>query len=249
MHVKTLKNIFATASIGVLITACGGGGSSFTPAVPTIPAPQPDPIPMRMFEVSVVNLTAGQPFSPIALVAHDSTYSAFDIGAAATTGLEELAEGGDNTSFLDEATSSDAVITTVSASGVLPPGATEMMMLEVSDDVVGAYLSGVTMLVNTNDAITGFRGVDIAAMEVGDSVRMTTIGYDAGTEANTEAAGTIPGPADGGEGFNEARDDLSDIVRGHPGVLSQDDGLASSVLTEAHRWDNPIARVTISRVE
>ena len=246
---KIMKFSAAVIALGLL---AGCGGSSSNSVVP--PAPQPPaggtPPETQLYSVSVVNLTAGQPFSPIAVIAHDSGYSAFEVGESVSEGLEILAEGGDNSTFLADAEADLAVITTVSAAGPLPPGATEMMMIEVPDALVDtATISAVTMLVNTNDAITAARGINISTLEVGDQVQLTTIGYDAGTEANSELAGTIPGPADGGEGFNSARDDLDDFVRGHPGVVSQDDGLAVSVLTEAHRWDNPIARVTISRLE
>ena len=71
---------------------------------------------------------------------------------------------------------------------------------------------------------------------------------DAGTEANSEAAGTIPGPADGGEGYNAERDD-ADLVSFHPGVVSADDGLMMSALTSAHRFDNPAVKLSITRVE
>ena len=104
------------------------------------------------------------------------------------------------------------------------------------------------MLVNTNDAITGINGVDISALAAGDSITLRSIAYDAGTEANTEAAAHIPGPAVGGEGFNAARDDLADRVAMHTGVVSQDDGKAGSALTGQHRFDNPVAAVRIERI-
>jgi len=72
--------------------------------------------------------------------------------------------------------------------------------------------------------------------------------YDAGTEANSETAATIPGPAAGGEGYNSTRDDR-DTVGGHPGVISADDGLTGSALDASHRFDNPVARITITRLE
>jgi hypothetical protein len=73
--------------------------------------------------------------------------------------------------------------------------------------------------------------------------------WDAGTEANSEASGTIPGPADGGEGYNATRDDLVNFVAIHRGVISADDGLNSSILDESHRFDNPVARVMIERID
>lgn len=81
-----------------------------------------------------------------------------------------------------------------------------------------------------------------------DDMTWRTIAYDAGTEANTEAAAHIPGPAGGGEGFNVARDDIADRVAIHSGVVSQDDGFAASDLTGQHRFDNPVAQVRIERI-
>lgn len=88
-----------------------------------------------------------------------------------------------------------------------------------------------------------------------------TVTWDAGTEANTETAATMPGPAasaagGGGEaaGYDVVRDDLADAVRLHQGVVTSanaDDpsreGLSTSVLTEAHRFDFPTSRVVITR--
>ena len=85
-------------------------------------------------------------------------------------------------------------------------------------------------------------------MAVGDAVTLRAIAYDSGTEANTETAATIPGPAGGGEGFNAARDDIADQVAMHSGVVGQDDGFATSDLTGQHRFDNPVAQVTIERI-
>lgn len=51
----------------------------------------------------MTNLTNAQPLSPVALVAHDGTFSAFELGQRASEGLEVLAEGGDNSQFISEA--------------------------------------------------------------------------------------------------------------------------------------------------
>lgn len=233
-----------SAFFGLLIvglSACGGnGGDDDTPAPPAT----------QTFELSVVNLTVAQPFSPIAAIAHLSGYSVLTVGAPATAGLEVLAEEGDNSDLIAEADGSEFVLATATADAPLAPGATETLTLTLEEnDLPGLMLSGTTMLVNTNDAITAISGISIEGMEVGDTRSLNTISYDSGTEANTELTGTIPGPADGGEGFNAARDDIADEVRMHSGVLTADDGLADSRLTEVHRWDNPVARFTVTRTE
>ena len=109
------------------------------------------------------------------------------------------------------------------------------------------YLSIATMLVNTNDGFTGKTGIDINQMAIGDTISMTTVALDAGTEGNSELAGTIPGSADGGEGFNAERNDV-DYVALHPGIVGMDDGLQSSVLNGDHRFDNPVVRILITRL-
>ena len=45
------------------------------------------------------------------------------------------------------------------------------------------------------------------------------------------------------------RDDVVNTVHLHPGVVSKDDGLPGSALTQAQRWDNPVALLTIKRTQ
>ncbi|WP_269747437.1 spondin domain-containing protein [Grimontia marina] len=61
------------------------------------------------------------------------------------------------------------------------------------------------------------------------------------------ASADLEAMAEGGEGFNAARDDI-DRLRIHPGVLSADEGLEDSALKYRHRFLNPGAKVTIKRV-
>jgi hypothetical protein len=113
---------------------------------------------------------------------------------------------------------------------------------------MATYFTAATMLVNTNDAFSGLTGIDISTMAVDDKKSWRLNVYDAGTELNSEAMGTVPGPADGGTGFDASCDDV-DFVGYHSGVVSQDDGLSSSVLTQAHRFDNPAVKLTITRTK
>lgn len=204
---------------------------------------------MATFQVTVTNLTNAQPLSPVAVIAHGDGYAVFSVGAPASAGLEELAEGGDNRALLSEADSDANVLATVSGSAPIGPAGSETITVEVlASDLVGLRLSTGTMLVNTNDAITMLDGVVIGDLEAGDSIVARTIAYDAGTEANTELAAHIPGPAGGGEGFNAARDDLVDRVAMHIGVVGHDDGFVESSLTGQHRFDNPVAEVRVQRI-
>ncbi len=205
---------------------------------------------MASFDVTVTNLTNGQPVSPIAVIAHQSGYSVFTIGSPATVGLETLAEGGDNSMLIADADADANVLATGSGGAPIGPAASETVTIDVLEsDLPGLLVSVSTMLVNTNDAISGLNGVDVSGLAEGDAWTGRAIVYDAGTELNTELAGEIPGPAGGGEGFNAARNDRDDRVTMHTGVISQDDGLVTSTLTGQHRFDNPALMVRIERTD
>jgi hypothetical protein len=193
------------------------------------------------YEVEIVNLTNNQPFSPLALRAHSASYSAWTIGESASLGIEHIAESGDNSEFLGTASSKKSA----SGTGIIAPGDTAVIGL--NSKVTDLYLTAVTMLVNTNDAFAGITGLNLSNMQVGDNTIVYLPVYDAGTEANDELAGTIPGPADGGTGFDAARNDV-DFVAMHPGVVSMDDSYTESVLDGSHKFDGPAAMLTITRV-
>jgi hypothetical protein len=204
---------------------------------------------MASFDVSVTNLTGAQPLSPVAVIAHQDGYAVFVVGVSVTTGLEELAEGGDNTALLAEADADANVVATASGAAPIGPAGNETVNIEVLEtDLPDLLISVSTMLVNTNDAISGINGAAVGDMAIGDVVSLRAIAYDSGTEANTELAGEIPGPAGGGEGFNAVRSDRVDMVAMHSGVVSQDDGLATSDLTGQHRFDNPVSQIRIERI-
>ncbi|WP_105181986.1 spondin domain-containing protein [Pseudoalteromonas sp. T1lg21] len=200
------------------------------------------PVMSYEFTVQVTNLTNAQPLSPIAAIAH-SEGMLWQIGEPASAALELMAEGGDNSELL----ATDFAMASSSAESPLPPGEQVTLMLS-TEQLDSLKISLATMLVNTNDAFTGLNAIDVSSLAVNESLSRTSFAYDAGTEANSEAQGTIPGPADSGEGYNEMRDDINRVAM-HPGVVSQDDGLTNSVLTNQHKFDNPVARITITRTQ
>jgi hypothetical protein len=246
MPIKSIKflRLLVVGSIALIAVGCSSdndGGSVVTP-------PPPPPA-MASFEITVTNLTNGQPLSPVAVIAHQSGYSVFSVGTAATAGLEELAEGGDNSALIAEADADAMVMMSATGAAPIGPAGSETINIEVLEsDLLSLNVSAVSMLVNTNDAIVAINAAPVGDMIAGDSTSWRVIAYDAGTEANTEAAAHIPGPAGGGEGFNAARDDIADRVAMHSGVVSQDDGNADSDLTEQHRFDNPVAEIRIERI-
>jgi len=217
----------------VALAGCSSDSDNSTPATST----------STEYRIKLVNLTHGQPFSPPLALLHDGKFKAWEIGTPASIALEKLAEGGDAGALL---ASQDGKPNHISDSPIAPGQGVSFSMTADSND--HQHLTLATMLVNSNDAFSGISGLDLAAMEAGET-RIVNVGaYDSGTEGNSEAVGTMPGPADGGEGFNAARDDIADQVTHHGGVVSHDDGLVDSVLSDAHRFDNPVMRVEITRI-
>ena len=206
------------------------------------PAPVPPADVSYSYEVTVQNITQGQPLSPVGVALHGDAVM-WEVGMPASAALEVLAEGGDNSDF----SASEGVMASASGAGPIAPGSSETITVTVINEP-DTFISVATMLVNTNDAFAGVTGHALGELEVNQSMTMVLPVLDAGTEANSEVAGTIPGPADGGEGYNAERDD-ADLVSFHPGVVSAQDGLKMSVLTAAHRFDNPAVKLTITRVE
>ena len=233
----TLKpSLLAMLAAATLLTACGDDDNDTVDETPPAPV-------MQTFTVTVTNLTANQPMSPVILAAHASDAMLWNAGEMASEAIEKMAEGGDTADIA----ALDVLTSSVNGAGLLMPGASETLTLTLDETDV-ASISLATMLVNTNDAFTGINSYSIAGMQVDASSSMKFMAYDAGTEGNSEAKGTLPGPADGGEGFNATRDDV-DFVHIHPGVISMYDGLADSVLDASHRFDNPVMAVTIMRTE
>lgn len=205
----------------------------------------------RKYSITVTNLTSGQPFSPLVYSLHYSGFSPFTIGMPATIGLEKIAESGAADDFISAARSNPDVVMVDHATGLTLPGETKMLSVTLSIDMAKSnqlLFSLVNMLGNTNDAFAGVDGAAIGALAVDQSLTLYAISYDAGTEMNTGSAATVPGPAGGGGGFNALRDDIADQVTVHPGAVTHDDGKEDSTLMQIHRWDNPVARITITRL-
>lgn len=234
--IKKSKTLIASGLL-LTLTACGSDNDD----VAETPTPLPTPVEYS-YKVTITNLTYAQPLSPLAVVLHNDS-KMWMIGETASIALEKLAEGGDNSDFISDST----IIAAKSSEGVILPGSDRTVEVTTTD-INATFFTVATMLVNTNDAFTGLTGIDISTLEINDTESWNLNVYDAGTEANSEAMGTIPGPADGGTGFDESRNDV-DFVAMHSGVVSQDDGLSNSVLTQAHRFDNPAIKLTITRTK
>ena len=241
---KYLNRKAGTLAITVLsaslLSACGGSSNNDSDNNDSANKTE-----MLSYNIEVNNLTSNQPLSPILAQLHNSEYAAWKIGQAASLGLEMLAEGGDNSTLLNGKMPN--VYRSISGVAAIGPGASDMQSIQ-AEMSANMKLTFISMLVNTNDAFIGQTGIDLSNLVVGEEVKYFLPIYDAGTEANSELQGTIPGPADGGEGFNMARDDVDYVAR-HPGIVGIDQGYSESVLNSTHGFDSPAAVLTITRTE
>ncbi|NLS11797.1 hypothetical protein HGP28_02695 [Vibrio sp. SM6] len=228
--------VIAALSVAGILTACHDGDDHDNTA---------------RYMVSIENVTSSQPLSPMTILTHNDQFQLFTVGQPASVPLEQLAEAGDNADLLALSRTDPNVYQTASGSGVIAPGTTQTVTLTV-EYYANQTAAVAAMLVNTNDAFVGENALPLSSLAVGESFEMNMVVWDAGTEANDESADTIPGPAAANlgdaEGFNPERDD-TDVVSTHPGVVSAADGLPSSVLGPQHRFVNPAAVVTITRLD
>ena len=226
-----LTKVALVTTAALILVACDDNTNSAT--VTTTPV---------TYQVTLSNLTNGQPISPPALILHNSG-ELWRVGETASDALELLAESGDSSQLQ----SSSIVTSSAQSTGPVLPGETTTVTVSYTNTV--SYLSFASMLGNSNDAFTGLNKIALESFAVNDSVTYRTLAYDAGTEANSESAETVPGPVAGGEAYNPDRDDRNNFVAMHAGIISGDDGLSTSALTYQQKFDNPVMSVTITRIK
>lgn len=205
--------------------------------------------------VTVTNLTRGVYFTPLLIAAHNGQTHLFRGGETASAQLQAMAEGGDISGLAMLANEAGAAVIENPAAGLLAPGHSASASLR-AHPVGQGHLSVVAMLLPTNDGFVGLDSWPIPAQK--GTYTVDVLGWDAGTEANDEVingGGTpgVPGiPAapggDGGTGATGVEATIEGFVHVHRGVLGDDDpnGGTSDVDRRIHRWNNPVARITVT---
>ena len=214
--------------------------------------------PVATYEVTITNLTPGQPLTPPVLAVHRASTDVFDVGEPAPAEVVAIAENGNNVPLETALGADKHVASQVSGTAPLVPAGTpgaatfdDNVTLTVTGDTGANYLSWVSMLICTND---GFTGIDSLRLpkKVGDSVAVTTQGYDAGSEINTEDFADIVPPCQGLIGVTS--DDMgtgtSNPTLAEGGVITHHDGIVggADLVPGVHGWTGPVARVEIVRV-
>jgi hypothetical protein len=205
-------------------------------------------------EITVSNLTHGVSFTPLLVAAHDTNTFAFHSGTEASTELATQAEGGNPEPLKNLLIAANA--NTVTSPGLLTPGASASLVLSTADE--NNRLSFTAMILPTNDGFVGLDSWKIPTEAGTYSINLNA--YDAGTEANDEiiveggdvlgVAGipACPGGACGKDGTGVTSVESNTKVHIHRNTLGDSDldGGISDLANGAHRWLNPVARITIT---
>ncbi|MEJ2433978.1 MAG: spondin domain-containing protein, partial [Pseudolabrys sp.] len=136
--------------------------------------------------------------SPAFYGLHGASYSVFEPGGTASTGLERLAEDGDPTELVSEALDDDVQADAAGDAPVPPGDSLEFTVTPTDDDPL---LSFATMIVESNDVVIATPPGGIALLDddgsprsassVQTELRRRVAIWDAGTEAN-EVPGVGP---------------------------------------------------------
>ncbi len=195
------------------------------------------------YNVTIENLTSGQPFTPPVVAAHTSGMDVFEVGQAASAEVQAIAENGNNDPLVALLGGSAAVVDSATGTAPVKPGESATITVEAP---AGSLLSVVFMLICTND---GFSGVDSMTLAASGSESVDRDAYDAGTENNTEDFADIVPPcqdligvssADAGTGETNPALAEGGVITAHEGIQGGTDLTVSD-----HGWTDPVARITV----
>jgi hypothetical protein len=200
------------------------------------------------FEVTVTNITKGSVFTPIMVATTLEGDRFFELGAPASLEIETIAETGNPGPLQDSLDAYD--ITNSAHLPFLGPG--ESVTQTVATRGKYDHISVAAMVIPTNDiffAVNGVKGPKHGNKGKGNAnkesrtVTVTAMAYDAGTELNDELCISLPGPGCGGDP-GPPSDNGEGYIYPSPGIQGVGDLNANALA-----WSNPVAVITIRRVE
>lgn len=189
----------------------------------------------RTYAVTITNLTRGQVITPPAVIVHRAGFKLFEVNGEASEGLAVLAESGNPGLLADEAVLAPGVAAVETGAGPILPG--HSAVIHITADRRARLLSVAAMLATTNDAFAAVRGLRLPRR--GGQAGTRAVAYDAGSEANNEDCGFIPGPpcnaanardTAGAEGF----------IHIHNGVHG-----GADLVPAEQDWRNPVMQIDV----
>lgn len=205
------------------------------------------------YEVTITNLTSGQPFTPPVIATHRPSTGMFTVGQPASFELKEIAENGNLAPMVmaleNDKHVSNFVVAVAGDPPPLLPG--QSVTVSIDESLGGKYLSFASMLICTNDGFTGLDTVRLPQV-VGETLTFTADAYDAGTEINTEDFADMvpPCPLLTGVPSDDPGTGMSDPALAENGVIHHHDGIQgiADLDPEIHDWENPVVEIEITRV-
>lgn len=214
----------------------------------------------REYEVTITDLTSGQPLTPPLVATHHGKHAMFEVGQPASVGVREIAENG-NSAPLREFIQADPLDQFAGFAEAMEPlvppetpgermGFEQSVKLSVEGGRRANRLSWVSMLICTNDGFTGVDGLELPG-KVGKSKSVDTNGYDAFTERNTEDYADIVPPCQGliGDSSGEPGTGVSNPALAEGGVITHHAGIqgGSDLKPDLHGWEDPVATLEVER--
>lgn len=217
------------------------------------------------YQVTITNLTTGQPLSPPLISTNYGSGQFFTPGGTANWGVQQIAENGNNTP-LYESTVLDmkaGYVTDVqrATAPLVPKGSPADAMFDQSVTLTirardTDRINLISMIGCTNDGFAGFNAARLPRAK-GRAVHVPVLDFDAGTEENTEdfadlgagcqsAIGVRSTQGAVGTSMTDWRLAEGGSIHRHEGIFgASDDGL----LEDVHGW-NPrkVAKVSIKRL-
>ncbi|MEA5511140.1 PEP-CTERM sorting domain-containing protein [Crocosphaera sp. UHCC 0190] len=201
-------------------------------------------------QVTVTNLTNNSVFSPVSSIFHDGSFDNFNLGEAASLGIERIAEDG-NGSFLNADAISSGFVAGSVGTGPITAGVTVSGIFEVNPSL-GRYFNFASMFVPSNDAFIGnddqteYQIFDINGKFISQIIDVPAFEiWDAGTEVNDEISpnAAIPGQS----GIAGAGTTEGGVVTVHPGFTAGGN-LEQLGFTSPTNLPSPVFRITITSV-
>ena len=242
---KTKKTgIFAITAITAMLAV-----------VSVVGIPESNAATPKTYEITITNLTAGQPITPPVLVTHAKDAGFFTVGEMASNEIQQLSENGNVVPLVQMLQGKSGIVDIVQGDAPLVPandpgetGLSYKQTFEVSTAGNQRYLSFASMLVCTND---GFTGIDSVKLPIKEKT-LYAKAYDARTEMNTEDFADMVPPCQGAIGVSSGEDGTgasnsalaeSGVIIPHPGIMGGED-----LLKDVHAWSNPVVKIDIVRI-
>ena len=210
---------------------------------------------LKVYEITITNLTSqGQALTPPLIATHRSPVHIFELGEPASYELKEIAENGNLdpmvTSLSAHKHVSDLVVAVAGDTPPLMPGGS--VTVEATAMRGAKFLSFAAMLICTNDGFTGLDSLRLPR-KVGDQITVFSGAYDAGTEINTEDFADLvpPCPLLSGVPSNEPGSGMSNPALSEGGLIHPHGNITGDADLDPaiHGWEDPLAKIVVTRIK